>query len=187
MRKYFIAGDKLLGFNAKCCTTALCREIIRTYYPDLEEFIQAASYPEGVTVDTARHHRWVPQRINPDRPVVVLLRDPAERFRSAMAEVGLDDVDAVLAELAAESGDYGRGPAGRLLAANVHFLPQTRFEGDITYYTEPDEAAAALGVQVPLPTANESSQKPTLTPSQEHAVREWYANDQTLWDSLTSA
>jgi len=186
MKKYFVAGDKLLAFNAKCCTTSLCREIIRTYYPEIESTIQSAHYPEGVTVETARHHMWIPQRINADRPVVVLLRDPVERFRSAMHETGLLDADAVLAELASESGNYGRGPVGRLLAANIHFLPQTRFSGEVTYYTNPDDAAAALGLAVPLPMLNESGEKPTLTSSQEQAVREWYAEDQALWDSLVS-
>lgn len=185
MRDYFIAGEKLLAFNAKCCTSSLVREIIRTYHPEAEEIIANAVYPDGITVDTAQHHRWCPARINPDRPVIVVLRDPVERFRSAMAQTGLTDADAILQEFADEAGIV-RGRDGRKISLNVHFLRQTRFEGDITYYKmdNVDAAAAALGLQTPLPHANEAVEKPTLTADQEAAVRAWYAEDQALWDSL---
>lgn len=188
MRDYFIAGDKLLAFNAKCCTTALVREIIRTYHPEAEDIISSASYPEGVTVETAQHHRWCPARINPDRPVIVVVRDPVERFRSAMAQVGLTDADAILQEFVSEAGEVV-GRNGRKISGNIHFLKQTRFEGDITYYpmTKVDDAAAALGLATPLPIMNEHPDKPVLTAAQEQAVREWYAEDQALWESLTAA
>ena len=185
MRDYFIAGDKLLAFNAKCCTTAMVREIIRTYHPEAEDIISSASYPAGVTVDTAQHHRWCPARINPDRPVRVVIRDPVERFRSAMAQVGLTDADAILQEFVTEDGEVV-GRNGIKISANIHFLKQTRFEGDVTYYRMDniDAAAAALGLQTPLPHANEATEKPTLTAAQEQAVRDWYADDQALWESL---
>lgn len=185
MQNYFIAGEKLLAFNAKCCTSALVREIIRTYHPEAEEIISNASYPDGVTVDTAQHHRWCPSRINPDRPVVVVIRDPVDRFRSAMAQVGLTDADAVLQEFADEAGNV-TGRYGRKISANIHFLKQTRFDGDVTYYpmTRVDDAAAALGLTTPLPVINERPDKPTLTAAQEQAVRDWYAEDVALWESL---
>lgn len=185
MRKYFIAGDKLLAFNAKCCTTSLVRQVIKTYHPEAEEIISNASYPEGITVDTAQHHRWCPARINPDRPVIVVIRDPVERFRSAMAQVGLTDADAILQEFQDEAGNV-TGRNGVKISGNIHFLKQTRFEGDITYYRmdNVNAAAAALGLETPLPHANEAAEKPTLTAEQEAAVRAWYAEDQALWDSL---
>lgn len=185
MQNYFIAGEKLLAFNAKCCTSALVREIIRTYHPEAEQIISNASYPDGVTVDTAQHHRWCPSRINPDRPVVVVVRDPVDRFRSAMAQVGLTDADAVLQEFADEAGNV-TDRNGRKISANIHFLRQTRFQGVLTYYPmqRVDEAAAALGLITPLPHSNEAAEKPELTTAQEQAVREWYADDVALWESL---
>lgn len=186
-KKYFVAGDKLLGWNAKCCSSGLIREIIRSYYPEIESLITTAAYPEGKNAENSQHHRHVPARINPDRPVVVVVRDPVDRFRSAMAQVGLSDVDAVLEELESEQGSVGVGPLGRLLAGNVHFAPQTRFDGQITYYRVDQiaEAAAALGIDTPQ-HINEAAEgtKPELTPAQEQAVREWYADDVALWESL---
>lgn len=186
-KKYFIAGPKLLAWNAKCCSSGLVREVIRTYYPEIEAMIVSASYPEGKSADNSQHHRHVPCRINPDRPVVVVVRDPVERFRSAMAQLGLTDVDAVLHELASEEGDIGAGVLGQRLAGNVHFLPQTRFSGDVTYYRmdQLSDAAADLGIATPA-HLNEADPgtKPDLTPEQEVAVRAWYAEDVALWESL---
>jgi hypothetical protein len=187
MKKYFIAGPKLFAFNAKCCTSSFLREIIKTYHPQIEEMISSAAYPEGKTADNSQHHRWVPARVNPDRPVVQLVRDPVERFRSAMAQAGLKNVGATLQELASEEGDYGTF-AGRTLAANVHFLPQTRFTGDIAYFRAPDqveEAASALGIAVPAMTnESEPGTKPYLSDAEIEQVKAWYADDVALWLSI---
>lgn len=184
-KKYFVAGEKLLAFNAKCCTSTMVREIIRAHYPDIETIITSANYPEGKNADNTQHHRWVPARINPDRPVVQVVRDPVERFASAMAQLRLNDVDGVIDELKSEAGEITFN--NRLLAANVHFLPQSRFDGQITYYRHDnaDDAAAALGLTVPLPVMNESKTKPSISDEQAGLIREWYADDQSLFDSLT--
>lgn len=186
-KKYFVAGEKLLAFNAKCCTSTMVREIIRSYYPDIEAIITQADYPEGKTADNTQHHRWVPARINPDRPVVQIVRDPVDRFASAMAQLHLTDVDGVINELRSEAGAITFN--NRLLAANVHFLPQARFDGDISYFRHDnaDAAAAALGLNVPLPVMNESKTKPSISEAQAALIKEWYADDQALWDSITAA
>ena len=31
--RYFIAGDKLLAFNAKCATSSFCNAIIKRHHP----------------------------------------------------------------------------------------------------------------------------------------------------------
>lgn len=182
--RYFIAGDKLLAFNPKCGSSALCREIIRSHYPDIEKTLAEAHYPEGKGPDTLQTHRFVPARVNPDRPVVQVVREPVDRFRSAMSQTRMTDVDLVLRELRSEETVFG---GVGVIAANVHFLPQSRFTGDITYYRfsdQLDEAAADLGLRTPLPRIHVSAEKPDLTPAQEQSVREWYAADVALWESL---
>ena len=190
MNKYIVAGDKLLAFNAKCCTSSFIREIVRTYYPDIEQLISTAAYPEGKSADNTQHHNFVTYRVNPDRPVVLLVRDPVERFRSAMAQHNLtaEDVDGVLDELRDETTNYVQRLRGPKLAANVHFLPQDRFAGDVSYFRAPDqiaEAAAALGIAVPgVINESEAGSKPDLTAEQIDRVRSWYADDVALWESL---
>lgn len=182
--KYFIAGEKLFAFNAKCCSSSIVREIIRSYYPAIEKSITEAAYPEGKSDLTVQHHQWLPYRINPDRPVVQVVRDPVDRFRSAMWQTRLRDVDAVLDELRDERGDLVGD--GVRLAANVHFLPQSRFSGDISFFpvTRVDEAAKSLGLSTPLPRLHQSTGKVDLTAEQAERVREWYAADVELWEQL---
>lgn len=188
--RYFICGDKLFALNAKVATSTFARAVIKRYYPEIETTITSAAYPEGESADNGQWQNIVPYRVNPDRPVVCLVRDPVERFRAAMAQVGLDSVDATLAELASESGQYGMR-RGVKLAENVHFVPQSRVAGDaVQYFRFPDQidaAAASLDLPTPLPVINESNGvKPTLTPEQEQQVRAFYADDVALWNSLQS-
>lgn len=187
-RQYFISGNRLLAFNAKCGSSSLVRGIIRQHYPAIEKTITEAHYPEGKTADTDQHHALLPFRVRPDRPVVQVVRCPVERFRSAMAQCNLIDADKVLHELEAEDG-WGVGSHAPRLAANIHFLPQRRFEGDITFFRFSDQlqdAAEALGIHRPLLRIHASKEKPSLTLKQEHAVRDWYAQDVLLWESIQS-
>lgn len=196
MAKYLIAGDKLFALNLKVATSSFTRAIISRYYPDLELRITSAHYPEGLTANNQSWQNIVPYRTTADRPVVCLVRDPVERFRSAMAQMQLTDVDAAITELQTEAGAYGAvyntaGNVVRKLVENPHFTAQSLFTGNpIDRYRFPDQieaAAAALDLPFPLPSINEmdSGLKPTLTETQVAAVREFYAADVALWESLS--
>ena len=123
IQRYFICGDKLMALNAKVGTSTFARAIIKKYYPDIDLDITSAHYPEGENADTKQWQMKVPYRNNPDRPVVCLIREPVDRFCSAMAQIGLDDVDAAITELLTEAGLYGYRQ-GVKLVENVHFVKQ---------------------------------------------------------------
>ena len=64
---------------------------------------------------------------------------------------------------------------------------QSRFRGDITYFRmdQLQECADFLGIKVPLTRINESKNpKPDLTPEQEDIIRDFYADDVKLWESI---
>ena len=65
-------------------------------------------------------------------------------------------------------------------------LPQGSFVRYFRFEDQLDEAAAWLGLPTPLPQEDATSEasKPTLTPEQEARVREIYAADIALWESL---
>jgi hypothetical protein len=182
--QYFIAGERLFAFNPKAGSSAIVRGIVAQYYPEIEKSITEAHYPTGRSADTDQHHSLLPFRINPDRPVVQVVRCPVERFRSAMAQLQLQDVDKTLHELHAEEGWGSDG--GPRLAGNIHMMPQTRFVGDITYFSisRVVDAAEALGITCPLKRINESQEKPELTGEQAERVRQWYADDVELWERV---
>jgi hypothetical protein len=99
--------------------------------------------------------------------VALVVRNPVERFRSMCAHRHLD-VDEQL-----NNPVYGPLPQG-------NFVRYFKFE------TELDAAAEWLGLPTPLPheDASDEAAKPVLTPEQEARVREIYADDIALWESL---
>ena len=179
IQRYFICGDKLMALNAKVGTSTFARAIIKKYYPDIDLDITSAHYPEGENADTKQWQMKVPYRNNPDRPVVCLIREPVDRFCSAMAQIGLDDVDAAITELLTEAGLYGYRQ-GVKLVENVHFVKQSNIVGaPIHYFRFPDQiddAARFLGLDLPLVIINENTKvnKPEVTAVQSIAIRDFY-------------
>lgn len=104
-----------------------------------------------------------------------LVRDPVERFRSACARQQVT-VEEGLART----------------ESDVHFWPlefMGLLENGVTYFRFPDQLDACaewLGLETPVPQLNEEpeSSKPKLTPEQEQQVRQTYAADIALWESL---
>lgn len=192
MSRYLKCGDKLFALNPKCATSSFARAIISRWHPEIEQILTTAAYPEGQSADTGQWQLMIPYRTRPAGEVVCIVRDPVERFRSAMAQVGITDVDATLDELVNENGthpEYRPVRGRRLLSEDVHFQAQSRFSGEqIRYFRFPDQieqAAVALDLTLPLPEINEASRpKPELTPQQEQRVRDFYADDVALWDSI---
>lgn len=193
MARYLKCGDKLFALNPKCASSSFARAIIARWHPEIEQLITTAAYPEGQSADTGQWQLTIPYRTRPVGEVVCLVRDPVERFRSAMAQVKITDVDATLDELVNETGshpEYRPVRGRRLLSEDVHFRPQSVYSGSpIRYFRFPDQidaAATALDLSLPLPEINEGTGvKPTLTPEQEQRIRELYADDVALWEGIS--
>jgi hypothetical protein len=129
-------------------------------------------WPDTVLENSVQHPAcWIPHqesyRGGTKENVGVIVRNPVERFRSMIAHKHLN-VDEQLARPM-----YGPLPAGP-------FVRYFRFEDQL------DDAAEWLGLQTPLPQEDATSEanKPLLTPEQEARVREIYAADIELWESL---
>lgn len=111
----------------------------------------------------------------PAEGLCCLVRDPVERFRSACARQGV-------------SVEQGL----ELSETDVHFWPLNYMgllEEGVTHFKFPSQingCAEWLGLETPVPALNAESDagKPTLTAAQEAAVRELYADDIALWNSL---
>lgn len=190
--RYLKCGDKFFALNPKCATSSFARAIISRWHPDIENIITTASYPEGQSADTGQWQLLIPYKTRPSGEVVCLIRDPVERFRSAMAQTNLTMVDQTIDELINENGnhpEYLPVRGRRLLSEDVHFKPQSRFTGNpITYFRFPDQieqAAIALDLTLPLPVINENTgEKPVLTSEQESMIRSLYADDLAIWNSI---
>jgi hypothetical protein len=184
---YFITPDYSVAFNAKAGSSTLARAIIAGFHPEQENLIQTAAYPEGKGPDTNQVQWLCPKEKEPSKPVVLVVRAAVDRFRSAMSQTNQTDVDAALSALE-EDGEIQFPRRMRKLRADVHFRHQHELlQGGTAFRLEDlDEAAAYIGLSLPLPTINEARRpKPNLTPEQEARVLAYYAADAALYESIT--
>jgi hypothetical protein len=177
--KYIKAGDKVLALNFKAGSASLIRAIVQAHYPELEETItNQTHYPDGQDANSSRWHYLVDKTENPTVPVVLVVRNPVERFRSACAETRTVDVDALLGKMeAGEPVNNHFWPTSRLLVDGCKLY---RFESDL------DDVATELGLTLPLPNIAGTGTKPDLTPEQLARVEAIYADDIALYDSITT-
>jgi hypothetical protein len=101
--------------------------------------------------------------------VCVIVRNPIERFRSMVAHAQ-STVDQQLA-----SPKYG-----------CEFCHGYNFDMYFRFEDQLQECANWLGITVPLPhlDGTDDAEKPILTAEQEARIREIYAADIALWESL---
>lgn len=176
--KYIKSGDAVYAVNLKAASSAILKAIAETHYPEVVDLIvNKSSYPEGVEPMARRVHGALPHVEDPDGPVVLIVRDPVERFRSACGEIRMT-ADKALDSL--ESGGFVNRhllPTSRLLRNGVHLY---RYETDL------QEAVTALGLEYPLPEfLSTGGEKPDLTPEQLARVQAIYADDIALYNSIT--
>jgi hypothetical protein len=135
----------------------------------------AAWYPEQHAKYLASDGTWHPAAFLPEehfdgtQAAAIIVRNPVERFRSMCSHRMDRSIDEHLAHPC-----YGPLPAGQ-------FVRVFRFENGL------DAVAEYLGLPVPLPQidATDEADKPVLTAEQDARVREIYAADVALWESLS--
>jgi hypothetical protein len=183
---YFLTPHHSVAFNAKVASSTLARAIIAAFHPAEEIAIQAAAYPADLGPNTVMWHSVCPKEREPSKPVVLIVREPIARFRTAMAQVGLTDADAALTALE-QDGTIKPRRREIQLRNDVHFRHQHELLRGGTAFRLEDlgEAAAYIGLSLPLPQINEARRpKPDLTPEREARVLAYYADDATLYASL---
>jgi hypothetical protein len=131
---------------------------MQTFWPEvsLENFEHAAAaFPEDLTFDGTQEN------------VGIIVRNPIERFRSMVVHANST------VEYQLNYPRYRPLPSG-------NFVKYFRFEDQL------QECANWIGITVPLPllSSTDKFQKPILTEEQENLVKQIYANDIILWESL---
>lgn len=164
MRKLIAGNDgRFLLLAERSGSHSLSSAALQQWHP--EKFV---AWQASVTSEHPA--RYLPNLVWPyacESPAIVV-RNPVERFRSMCGY----KAPRTLAEQLAEP-TYGPLPTG-------NWAVSFRFEDQL------QECAEWLGITVPLPQldASEESDKPTLTIEEEARVREIYAADIALWESL---
>ncbi len=159
-------------------STAIGKAILEQFYPEKK--------PVMLGADSSNSPGWqayAPKVETPDSAMIII-RDPVERFRSALAQMRLTySVDMVLDEI----------ESGGVLADNYHFKSASKYivKNSLLYkFPEHiDTIASDLGLS-DIPLVNDASNnpsKPDLTPDQLTRVQAIYADDIALYESITTA
>lgn len=101
MTYYYSTPNYSVALNAKVGSSSFARAIIKEFHPAADRTISTAAYPAGKD-ETMRAWHWMcPGSLVPNKPVVLLVRDPVDRFTTAMQQLGLGtgDVPQAIASL----------------------------------------------------------------------------------------
>ncbi len=177
MINYLISKTHCIANNAKCHTNAICRAIINRDFPEIVEEIRTLdSAPELI------HRSYVETTEEPHLPVIMLMRDPIDRFISAASMNDALELDDIFADL--QNG-------GEWTEDHVMLRQSDYVRPGIKIFQFPDQArqfCEEAGFKFPLATLNKNKgEKITLTEEQLAIVKEYYAEDIKLFSSLPVA
>lgn len=162
---YYITPNSYIAQNHCVASSAVGKGIASAYYPKL--------------IADGGDMRWrfiVPQTMKPDNTVLVLFRDPVDRFLSAIAQN----------KISIEEGIYGLSDQ---LSRDPHFTLQSQFlkTGQPNrIYKFPDQLdkfCADAGLS-PLEKINPHPNKLIPTDEQIAIIRKHYAEDVSIFEAL---
>ncbi len=133
---------------------SIAMAMLQSFYPDIE-------------ITDSYHPAYFYPTSQDNGQKCVIVRNPIERFRSMVAHRNRT------VEEQLENPIYG-----------CEFCHITNYDRAFLFETQLQDCANWLGITVPLPHLDASENKPILTPEQENRVREIYAIDIELWESL---
>jgi hypothetical protein len=190
---YFITPNYSVAFIPKSGCSTISRAVIKAFQTEEELLITTASYPVGKNADNSMWQGFVKRERYPSKSILAMIRNPIERFRSAIAQFHAVDVNAVIDSLINGSKFVSGTARAREINAstNAHFKPQILWvDANTKLYKFPDhinEAAVEIGFTLPLPQINVASfTKPTLDEQQTAILESYYAEDIVLFNSITS-
>lgn len=180
--QFFIGKNFCFPENAKTATNSLCYSIVHNDYPELLEGLSDN--------DKDNPYLWrslVPQTETPNKPVVMLFREPVDRFISAASmNHGLYDIEDIIKSLQAESGAWHEG---HLFKRQSDYISRAKaLNLDVAIFKFPhqiDDFLHMVGYDS-IPKLNEcnSLQKKLLTKSQVDFVNDYYAEDVAFFNQM---
>ena len=189
--RYFITPNYCVALNAKAGSTSIVKRLIDEFAPEWEQRIRTAHYPTGMGPADMPLHSFMPSTKTPEKPVVLMVREPLSRFLSGVAYLQID-VDQAINSLIHNDAIIATGRRGAkrsiILSRNIHFLRQSDMPyGETHLFRFPEhisELAALLNIE-PVPTLNMTPRpKPQITDEQRNAILDYYASDVVLYNSI---
>lgn len=169
---YYLTPKHSVAINKKVASSAIARAILEEFYPHVYQgIINQFDGKPGFN----EWQRFCPKSHLPHLPVVLIIRNPVDRFCTAVQQVKTT-VEEALNGLETNT----------LWALNEHFLHKYPLieDKDFTLFRFEDinKAADYLGIKIRL-LNKARREKPILTVDQETRVRQYYAKDVELYNS----
>lgn len=186
---YIDLPNYCVAYNGKAGISSFARAIITKYFPEHEPQVK-----QLLEENIENHHRhlyffMVKKVITANKPVVLLVRNPIDRFLSAMNQIHFEDVDAALNAL--ENKSTLKIPVNSkplYLYQDVHFRKQISYLSHENYlFRFPDhilEAAELLELGYIMKLNSSRKPKIQLSESQLKRVKDFYKKDLQLFDSI---
>jgi len=209
--QYFVLPHCCIAFNAKVASSALASAIVRKHHPErlqkaLDDYEKnwsrfsdefKASLPESfqrmfrcdMNDSVSFWQNLCTITRNPELPVLLLVRNPVDRFLSGVSYLS-QDVDKLLTGLENDDKEYVLESLPMPIRKNTHFIKQSwLITGDTRLYRFPDQLqqfCRDADLEWPLPKVNEGRNvKPVLSSEQIDRIKAYYAEDVKLYNSIS--
>jgi hypothetical protein len=98
---YYTTPNYSVALNAKVGSSTMARLIIKQFYPKEHQKISYARFPNGITENQKQWHWMCPGSPIPDKPIVLMVRNPVDRFITACQQINIkfEDVDKAIDSL----------------------------------------------------------------------------------------
>lgn len=186
---YIDLPDYCFAYNAKAGISSFARAIIAQYFTEHEPYIK-----QLLSENIENHHKHiyftcVKRVITAYKPVILLVRDPVDRFLSAMNYLQMEDTEGAIYAL--EERSKIKIPVMSkpiYLYQDVHFRKQaTYLSHDNIVFKFPehkDEAAELLDLPKICVLNASRKPKPKLSEEQRTRILNYYRRDNELLSSI---
>lgn len=208
--QYFELPHCCIAFNAKVASSALASSIVRKYHPErlqrvLDEYEKnwsqfsdefKASLPESfqrmfrsdMNDSISFWQNLCTITREPKSTVLLLFRDPVDRFLSGASYLG-QDIDRLLTGLESDDQEYVLESLPIKIRNNTHFIKQSWLIAGITkiykFPYELEQLCKDAELEWPLPKVNEGKNvKPVLTYEQVERIKKYYCEDVEMWEKM---
>ena len=98
---YYSTPNYSVALNAKVGSSTMARLIIKRFYPKEHTKINYARFPNGITENQKQWHWMCPGSPIPDKPIVLMVRNPVDRFITACQQINIkpEDIDTAIDSL----------------------------------------------------------------------------------------
>lgn len=102
---YYHTPNYSVALNAKVGSSTMARLIIKQFYPEKHKKIVYARFPDGITENQKQWHWMCPGSTEPDKPIVLMVRNPIDRFITACQQIAIkhEDIDKAIDSLINDS------------------------------------------------------------------------------------